>query len=77
MLDERLCSGLVRVVRLDPGPGLGRGLDEVEQTEVALIDHALLGERFEVESVLGQGAMGVVYRAKDRTTGAPVASSHI
>jgi tRNA A-37 threonylcarbamoyl transferase component Bud32 len=33
----------------------------------------VLGERFEVESVVGQGAMGIVYRAKDRTTGEPAA----
>ena len=33
----------------------------------------VLGERFEVESVLGQGAMGIVYKAKDRSSGAPVA----
>ena len=33
----------------------------------------VLGERFEVESVIGQGAMGVVYRAKDRTTGGTAA----
>jgi serine/threonine protein kinase len=33
----------------------------------------VLGERFEVESVVGQGAMGIVYRAKDRTTGGQAA----
>lgn len=34
---------------------------------------AVLGERFEIESVIGEGAMGVVYRAKDRSVGRPAA----
>ena len=30
-------------------------------------------ERFEIETPAGQGGMGVVYRARDRHTGEPVA----
>jgi hypothetical protein len=33
----------------------------------------VLADRFEVDSVLGQGAMGIVYRAKDRASGRPAA----
>jgi protein kinase-like protein len=42
-------------------------------SKATLAPGTVLGERFEIESVLGQGAMGVVYRAKDRTSGAPAA----
>ena len=33
----------------------------------------VLGERFEVEGVIGEGAMGIVYRAQDRAAGRPAA----
>jgi hypothetical protein len=33
----------------------------------------VLSERFEVGSVIGEGAMGIVYRAKDRASGRPAA----
>jgi protein kinase-like protein len=33
----------------------------------------VLSDRFEIESVLGEGAMGVVYRAADRAAGRPAA----
>jgi len=39
----------------------------------ALTPGVLLGERFEIEGVVGEGAMGVVYRAKDKATGEPAA----
>ncbi|CAN5881282.1 hypothetical protein BH11MYX4_BH11MYX4_24420 [soil metagenome] len=34
---------------------------------------ALIGDRFEIERLAASGGMGVVYRARDRATGAPVA----
>jgi len=39
----------------------------------SLAPGAVLGDRFEIESVVGEGAMGVVFRAKDRATGQPAA----
>jgi hypothetical protein len=42
-------------------------------TKATIAPGTVLGERFEVESVLGQGSMGIVYRAKDRMSGAPAA----
>ena len=33
----------------------------------------VIAERFELDGLAGEGGMGVVYRAKDRVTGAPVA----
>jgi hypothetical protein len=39
----------------------------------ALEPGAVLGDRFEIEAALGEGSMGAVYTAKDRTTGARVA----
>ena len=33
----------------------------------------VLGERFEIEGVIGEGAMGIVYRAKDRAAERPAA----
>jgi hypothetical protein len=38
-------------------------------SHAALTTGTVLGERFEIESVVGEGAMGVVFRAKDRATG--------
>ncbi len=34
---------------------------------------AVVGEHFEIEAVAGEGGMGVVWRARDRRSGAPVA----
>src|SRR6187455_2153768 len=39
----------------------------------ALAPGSVLGDRFEIGEVVGQGAMGIVYRAKDRTSGGPAA----
>jgi hypothetical protein len=42
-------------------------------SHATLAPGAVLGERFEIEGLIGEGAMGVVYRAKDRSVGRPVA----
>jgi hypothetical protein len=42
-------------------------------SRATLAPGAVLGERFEIEGVIGEGAMGVVYRAKDRVAGRPAA----
>jgi hypothetical protein len=39
----------------------------------ALANGTLLGDRFEIDGVVGEGAMGVVFRAKDKATGQPAA----
>ncbi len=37
------------------------------------MDHRIIGDRFEIERLVGSGGMGEVFRAKDRLTGGPVA----
>ncbi len=45
----------------------------ISSAHLTLTPGTVLGERFEIESAIGEGAMGVVYKAKDRTTGTPAA----
>jgi hypothetical protein len=42
-------------------------------SHATLAPGTVLSDRFEIEGVIGEGAMGVVYRAKDRAAGRPVA----
>ena len=48
-------------------------LAQDRETDGSLRKGVVLGDRFEVGNILGQGGMGVVYDGIDRTTSAPVA----
>src|SRR4051794_6311331 len=41
--------------------------------DTRIVENRLIGERFELERRVGAGAMGTVFRARDRLTGEPVA----
>lgn len=52
---------------------LSSGLPDIPEKQAPLLAvGALFAERYEIEAVLGQGALGFTYRAKDRETQSPV-----
>ena len=53
--------------------GRSRALAPRYRTDVALPLIQLIGDRFELEALVGSGGMGEVFRARDRLTGGSVA----
>jgi eukaryotic-like serine/threonine-protein kinase len=70
-------SSTLVVVRTRPGSGalegVARELSELLRKPLSIPSGSLIADRFEIERLIAQGGMGVVYRALDRSSGERVA----